>query len=208
VGFGPDDYRTAIEKAAAVACNRVYNRLRGRGVVAAIATELAADAVQTAVVKVYQLPDSPARFQDVRHLANWLALVAYRAALDVLRRKHDTPTSDLDYVPAADEPDEVGWPEDVIQAGLRGLEERDRQFLKWPYYDGLTDKQIGERLYPGEPPSSRNGQRARIERLRALGRLRAVLFALGLDPEYWPGRTGRFRYRPGRDRRREEGEWS
>ncbi|MCI0457940.1 MAG: sigma-70 family RNA polymerase sigma factor [Gemmataceae bacterium] len=163
---------------ATAACNRLYNRLRAHGLPATTAADLAADTTQTAFVKAQKLERSPNPFADERHLVNWLALVAYRAALDELRRRsvRPLPPSVEELLPARDQDTTSG----EVWACLQQLDRTERQVLLWYYYDSQTDVQIGQQLFAGAATESASGQRARKLRLRALDRLRELLVRRGL----------------------------
>lgn len=64
---------------------------------------------------------------------------------------------------------------------LQQLGEQDREILEGYYYDGLTDQQIGARLYGGEGSEQARGLRVWRRRRKAQQRLRTLLEQNGLD---------------------------
>src|SRR5262249_49749484 len=127
----------------------------------------------------HQLEGFPSCFASERHLINWLAKVAYRKALDELRRKKAEPLAERDVAGSVNGTPSVVW------ECLQQLPAGDSQILLWYFYDGLTDIQIGLRLYGEEVSVEARGQRARKGRLAALRQLRVILLRRGVDPDEW-----------------------
>jgi DNA-directed RNA polymerase specialized sigma24 family protein len=190
----PADYRACAEEASAVVFRRLHHRLRGRGLTATVAAELAAEAAQGAFVKVHRQPGFPGCCQSERHYVNWLVKVAYRNALDELRRKKAFPLPGADALLAPADEDQSA--RSLVWECLLQLPAPAREILLWYYYDGCTDSQIGLRLFPGQGTAAALGQRARKLRRAALNRLRALLLQRGVDPDDWP--SARHNETPGR----------
>src|SRR5262245_30908375 len=171
---------------AAAVYSRVYGRLRRRGVAPGPAGERTGEAVQDAFVQGLRRPDFPQCFSTEQHAVNWLTLVAYRKALDELRRKKGHTLDEAGEL-AAPPPD--GGPPSVWEC-VQLLPEPHRQVLVWYFYEGCTDAQIGVRLYPGGGTPAGLGQRARRVRLDALRQLRTLLLRHGVDPDDWDPRPG------------------
>jgi DNA-directed RNA polymerase specialized sigma24 family protein len=138
---------------------------------------------------------SPSCFQCFAHFCNWVRRTAVWRAHDALRRRvRHEPLPE-------DRPGGEGRNQQLPEGAGEG---RRRQRLKvWEclqrlpageralvldyYYEGRTDVQLGDCLYPDGSPQAR-GLRARRVRLRALANLRRLLLQQGVSPEPCAGR--------------------
>ncbi len=115
------------------------------------------------------------RFEPGRDFAPWLATIARRAAIDVLRRRQRRPTSTLDEE-AASTPDpaavldaeqiELTW---AVRAAVDALDDDQREVVRLHYVVGLTHPEIAEHL--GIPVGTVKSRLARAGR-RLANRLR------------------------------------
>jgi RNA polymerase sigma factor (sigma-70 family) len=93
------------------------------------------------------------QFEPGRDFAPWLATIARRAAIDVLRREQRRPTGSLEVVDLADsalvtlppnaEQIETVW---SVRAAIEGLEPDEREIVKMQHVEGHTHAEIAERL--------------------------------------------------------------
>ncbi|MEM1334356.1 MAG: sigma-70 family RNA polymerase sigma factor [Actinomycetota bacterium] len=93
------------------------------------------------------------RFEPGRDFAPWLATIARRAAIDVLRAEARRPTASHDEVSDDDpallhrDPDaeeiERTW---AVRAAIDQLDPTDREMIRLQHLDGLTHREIAERL--------------------------------------------------------------
>jgi RNA polymerase sigma factor (sigma-70 family) len=101
--------------------------------------ELAAEAVQLAFVRAWR---AAATFDPDRELQPWLDSIARRAATDVWRReRRHRETTPLDDAHAPPEPRAT-----EVRAALYALPHEERDILLLSYFEGLTHKEIAERL--------------------------------------------------------------
>jgi RNA polymerase sigma-70 factor (ECF subfamily) len=82
------------------------------------------------------------------HLWHWLARVAHQHLTKAWRHRRREPLlvdfADLSEPAVTVEPDAVL--EETLDAALLALEEEDRQTIEWFYFDGLSHKEIAQRL--------------------------------------------------------------
>jgi len=93
------------------------------------------------------------QFEPGRDFAPWLATIARRAAIDVLRREQRRPAGSLEVADLADsalvtlppsaEQIETVW---SVRAAIEGLEPDEREIVKMQHIDGHTHAEIAERL--------------------------------------------------------------
>lgn len=93
------------------------------------------------------------QFEPGRDFAPWLATIARRAAIDVLRREQRRPAGSLEVADPADsalvtlppsaEQIETVW---SVRAAIEGLEPDERQIVQLQHIDGHTHAEIAERL--------------------------------------------------------------
>jgi RNA polymerase sigma-70 factor (ECF subfamily) len=128
---------------------------------------LAHDAVQAAFVTAAKKLRS---VQSEEHLWNWLARVARQHLAKVWRQRQRNSTvigmADLPECIDGGEPDSVL--EECLDAAILMMDARERELVEWFYFDGLSHKEIAERL--GATPKSVS---SRLERARA--KLRAAI---------------------------------
>lgn len=173
----PEDW---AEKAYPIVYGRVYHRLRRRGVSQAEAAELAEDAAQHAFLKAAEGAGPPAGFSSFAHFVNWLVLVAYRHALDELRRPGHRARRLPDVLVAP--PGGEGEYSPQVWECLKHLQLQERRILLLYYYHDLTDVDIGLLEFdPDDGTPEALGQRAHKLRHKALDHLRQLLMDEGLD---------------------------
>jgi RNA polymerase sigma-70 factor (ECF subfamily) len=123
---------------------------------------LAEDVLQDVFLKIHQHVDA---LRDVRKLESWIYQIARNAIIDAYRsRRSITP---LDAEEVLDLPEEL--PDDdivsellpCVRAMVRNLPELDRQALVLTEYQGLTQKELAERL-----GLSFSGAKSRVQRAR------------------------------------------
>ncbi|WP_062432979.1 RNA polymerase sigma factor [Herbidospora daliensis] len=110
--------------------------------------ELAADAVQEALVKIWQ---KAATYDPGRDLAPWLFTITRRAAVDVHRRtRRDAGATDLDAVAArlAVPPPSLDhqWTSLQVARALARLTPQEAQVLRMAYFEDMTQSEIGAAL--------------------------------------------------------------
>ena len=123
---------------------------------------VAEDLLQEVFLKIHQHGDT---LQDVKKLESWIYQITRNAIIDFYRTAR--PTSSLDTSEALDLPEEL--PDDdivsellpCVQAMVNNLPEQDRQALVLTEYQGLTQKEFGERT-----GLSFSGAKSRVQRAR------------------------------------------
>jgi RNA polymerase sigma factor (sigma-70 family) len=124
----------------------------------AVAHNVVQSAMLTAAAKL-----KPAESEE--HLWNWLARVARQHLVKSWRQQQREPTlvSLADLSESADviEPDAVL--EEGLDAALLALDEEDRKAVEWFYFDGLSHKEIAERLDATPKAVSSRLERARVK---------------------------------------------
>jgi RNA polymerase sigma-70 factor (ECF subfamily) len=122
----------------------------------------AEDVLQEVFLRIHQRMDS---LRDVRKLEGWIYQITRNAIIDAYRsRKHETT---LEAAEVLDLPEEL--PDDdvvsellpCVRAMVRSLPELDRQALVLTEYQGLTQKELAERL-----GLSFSGAKSRVQRAR------------------------------------------
>jgi RNA polymerase sigma-70 factor, ECF subfamily len=122
----------------------------------------AEDVLQDVFLKIHQHMDT---LKDVRKLEGWIYQITRNAIIDAYREKRHETTLEAEEV--LDLPEEL--PDDDIvsellpsvRAMLRNLPEQDRQALVLTEYQGLTQKELAERL-----GLSFSGAKSRVQRAR------------------------------------------
>jgi RNA polymerase sigma-70 factor (ECF subfamily) len=122
----------------------------------------AEDVLQDVFLKIHQHVDT---LKDVRKLESWIYQIARNAIIDTYRRSR--PAITLDAQEVVDLPEEL--PDDDIvselspsvRAMVSSLPELDRQALVLTEYQGLTQKEMAERL-----GLSLSGAKSRVQRAR------------------------------------------
>ena len=110
----------------------------------------AEDVAQQTFVRAWRHADA---FEPGRDFAPWLATIARRAAIDVLRAEQRRPASPLDVVDDGDaalttlppnaEQIEAVW---AVRAAIESLEPSDREIVRLQHLEGCTHTEIAERL--------------------------------------------------------------
>ena len=122
----------------------------------------AEDVLQDVFLKIHQHMDT---LKDVRKLEGWIYQITRNAIIDSYREPR--PTSTLEAAEVLDLPQEL--PDDdvvsellpCVRAMVRSLPEQDRQALVLTEYQGLTQKELAERL-----GLSFSGAKSRVQRAR------------------------------------------
>ena len=107
----------------------------------------AEDVLQDVFLKIHQHVET---LKDVKKLESWMYQITRNAIIDSYRSSR--PTTTLDAVEVLDLPEEL--PDDdvvsellpCVRAMVRNLPELDRQALVLTEYQGLTQKELAERL--------------------------------------------------------------
>lgn len=128
---------------------------------------MAEDLLQEVFLKVHQHAES---LKDVKRLESWIYQITRNIIIDYYRRQRQMMAS-LDLVGMLDLPEEL--PDDDVVSELlpcvrvmvQNLPAQDRQALVLTEYQGLTQKELGERLGLSFSGAKSRVQRAR-ERLR------------------------------------------
>jgi len=126
----------------------------------------AGDVLQDVFLRIHQHMDT---LKDVRKLEGWIYQITRHAIIDAYRESR--PTTTLEAAEVHDLPEEL--PDDdvvgellpCVRAMVRGLPELDRQALVLTEYQGLTQKELAERLGLSFSGAKSRAQRAR-EKLR------------------------------------------
>ena len=124
--------------------------------------DTAEDVLQEVFLKIYQRMDA---LKDVRKLEGWIYQITRNAIIDSYRSRR--PTTQLDAEEVLDLPEEL--PDDdivsellpCVRAMVRSLPEVDRQALVLTEYQGLTQKELAERL-----DLSFSGAKSHVQRAR------------------------------------------
>ena len=123
---------------------------------------VAEDLLQEVFLKIHQNGDA---LQDVKKLESWIYQITRNAIIDFYRSARTM--SSLDTPEVLDLPEEL--PDDdivsellpCIQAMVKNLPEQDRQAIILTEYQGLTQKEFGERV-----GLSFSGAKSRVQRAR------------------------------------------
>jgi RNA polymerase sigma-70 factor (ECF subfamily) len=162
----------AIARGDEVAFREVYDRYHDRLFRFALVLgkgdqHLAHETVQSAFVT------AAARLRRVRseaHLWNWLARVARQQLSKAWRQqRRDSAIAGVADVPEARAANQAGpMLEENLDAALQAMAVDERQVIEWFYFDGLSHKEIGEKL-----SATAKAVSSRLERARA--KLRSLL---------------------------------
>jgi len=123
---------------------------------------VAEDLLQEVFLKIHQNGDT---LQDVKKLESWIYQITRNAIIDFYRSTR--PMSSLDTPEVLDLPEEL--PDDdivsellpCVRAMVNNLPEQDRQALVLTEYQGLTQKEFGERI-----GLTFSGAKSRVQRAR------------------------------------------
>ncbi len=121
------------------------------------------DVLQEVFLKIYQHIET---LKDTKKLESWVYQITRNAIIDSYRRK-EKQTETLDGPEMADMTEDL--PDDdivtelfpAVRAMVKSLPEQDRQALVLTEYQGLTQKELGERL-----GLSFSGAKSRVQRAR------------------------------------------
>jgi len=120
------------------------------------------DLLQEVFLRIHQQIDT---LRDVKKLESWVYQITRNAIIDYYRSKRPTATLDIPEVVALPEalPDDdiVSDLFPSVRAMVGNLPEQDRQALVLTEYQGLTQKELGERL-----GLSFSGAKSRVQRAR------------------------------------------
>ena len=161
----------AVARGDEIAFQKLYDRYQarlfrlvvvlGRGD-ESLAHEVVQSAMLTAAAKLRPVAGE-------EHLWHWLARVARQHLAKAWRQQQQESTlanlADLPEPANAIEPETVL--EQELDAALLALDDEDRQTIEWFYFDGLSHKEIAERLNATPKAVSRRLERARTK-LRSL----------------------------------------
>lgn len=123
----------------------------------------AEDLLQEVFLKIHQQGDS---LRDARRLESWIYQITCNLIIDYYRGHHHRETP-LDDVQGLDFPEELPADDIVsellpcVRAMVLALPDQDRQALILTEYQGLTQKELGERL-----GLSFSGAKSRVQRAR------------------------------------------
>lgn len=123
----------------------------------------AEDLLQEVFLKIHQHGD---HMRDARRLESWIYQITRNLIVDYYRSCHHQMTS-LDDAEALDLPEELSDDDTVsellpcVRAMVLALPDQDRQALILTEYQGLTQKELGERL-----GLSFSGAKSRVQRAR------------------------------------------
>jgi len=163
---------SAVALGDEAAFRELYDRYHARLVRLVIMLSRGDQAVVHEVVQSVMLTAAQKlrRIASENHLWHWLARVAHQQLARLWRDRQRGPTlvslAELPECADAVEPDDVL--EEGLDAALATLEQDERETLEWFYFDGLSQKEIAERL-----STSPKAVSSRLERTRA--KLRLVL---------------------------------
>ncbi len=146
----------------------VIANLRGRGHRQVTAEE----AADTALEEIEEgVRTSGRTFRSERHFACYWRWLASKRTIDTQRRPRQQRP-----IP---QPLAFEW-RVVYRQCLAQLEQRQQTILELYFWEGLKDREIGQRLWPGEPEST-SLSRAHRERQAAQAALREVLLRAGME---------------------------
>jgi RNA polymerase sigma-70 factor (ECF subfamily) len=123
----------------------------------------AEDLLQEVFLKIHQ---QGARLKDAKRLESWIYQITRNLIIDYYR-SHRQPMASLDTVEGFDLPEELPADDIVsellpcVRAMVLALPDQDRQALVLTEYQGLTQKELGERL-----GLSFSGAKSRVQRAR------------------------------------------
>ena len=132
------------------AVRAVYRRFAGPVMTVAMAAlrdrELADEAVQQTFLNAWRAAD---RFDPDRELAPWLYAIARRVTIDLYRREQRRPPiDDGQEADAAVMPPsfERSWEAWQVRTALRDLPGDEREIVALTHFEGLSQREIAERL--------------------------------------------------------------
>jgi DNA-directed RNA polymerase specialized sigma24 family protein len=119
----PHDFANWAEDAYPVVIGRVFHRLRRR-LDPRRAADLAEESAQHALLKAAQRMAIPHYFTNEVHFTRWLVVVAYRYAVDRLRRERERAG---DFADAPDPPPGLRFFSPAVWDALQRLPEEERR---------------------------------------------------------------------------------
>jgi DNA-directed RNA polymerase specialized sigma24 family protein len=183
------NFEDALMQALPVVCNRVAGLYGDRQ----LAEEVSADSLSQAWE---QYAADPSYFRS-RDLVAWSSRRAAWRAVDRLRRRNRLRPLPEEGLPGGEaeagqvrRPREVGpaalvRDREIMSACLERLPPAERAVLIGHYFEGRTDQEMGEVLYPGQGTPQARGLKAWRLRQKARGLLRDLLLQGGVDPSDW-----------------------
>jgi RNA polymerase sigma-70 factor (ECF subfamily) len=135
---------------------------------------LAEEAAQQTFVKAWRAAQS---LDDEREMTPWLAAIARRAAIDVLRRERLRTAAPLDAVPAGHPALVAAAAADVhdawdVRTAVAGLPADEREVVRLQHFGGMTHAEIADRLGVAVGTVKSRSFRAHRRLAAALGHLR------------------------------------
>jgi RNA polymerase sigma-70 factor (ECF subfamily) len=139
---------------------------------------LAEEVTQQCFVKAWR---ASAQVDEDRELGPWLVAIARRTAIDVYRRESLRAGAPLDAVPA-DDPALVTAPASAetlyetweVRQAVGQLPQEEREVVRLQHFEGMTHRQIAERLGVAVGTVKSRSFRAHRRLAAALGHLREV----------------------------------
>jgi RNA polymerase sigma factor (sigma-70 family) len=165
----------AVARGDELAFRQLYDRYHARLVRLMVVLSGGDQAVAHEVVQLVMLTAAKKlrRIESEDHLWHWLARVAHQHLAKARRHRHREPL----LVSLAEVPEIVGAVdadavlEESLDGALLMLDQDDRQTVEWFYFDGLSQKEIAERLATTPKAVSSRLERARAKLRSALTRV-------------------------------------
>lgn len=120
----------------------------------------AEDLLQDVFLKIHQ---QGAHLRDARHLESWIYQITRNLIIDYYRSRkhHEAPLDEVDLPEELPDDDIISALLPCVRAMVLSLPDQDRQALILTEYQGLTQKELGERL-----GISFSGAKSRVQRAR------------------------------------------
>ena len=165
----------AVARGDELAFRQLYDRYHARLVRLMVVLSGGDQAVAHEVVQLVMLTAAKKlrRIESENHLWHWLARVARQHLAKAWRHRHREPTlvnlAEVSELVGEGGPDAVL--EESLDAALLMLDQDERQTVEWFYFDGLSQKEIAERLATTPKAVSSRLERARAKLRSALTRI-------------------------------------